>query len=326
VGAAQLAELSAAPAPVASATSTGSPAAKQPLELQTAEGAVAEQATAETVEAAPADGQSRTQTAAPAAAGKPGEQPAQHGGAEQGTSGRGHAAPASSPAPAADKNGEEPNGSVQTAQSADQSGATPAAPAAASSAPAAAPVSTPGAAPTPGPEASASVQAAQAPATSASAPAGETRESAPPAPAVRVQELPEATDAAIRLAVRDGRTVARITLRPAELGEVQIRLNSDGNAVSATVIADSATAVEALVHASAELKRSLEAQGLTVQSLDVRQSGDEPAPTHERGGNAERFAGRRDRQESDGGEPDDDSSTTEQIQAPLAGVGIDVLA
>lgn len=75
--------------------------------------------------------------------------------------------------------------------------------------------------------------------------------------------------------------VARIVLRPAELGAIWIRLRTTSNGVDARVRADSQTTVESLERAAAELRRSLEGQGLTLLSLDIGASGnDDQARAH----------------------------------------------
>ena len=89
----------------------------------------------------------------------------------------------------------------------------------------------------------------------------------------RLHELVDRAQATIRVAVREGHTDARITLRPAELGEVRITLRYGHGGVSALVTADSSKAVELLSQASSDLRRSLEQQGLSVHGLDVRLAG-----------------------------------------------------
>jgi flagellar hook-length control protein FliK len=101
-----------------------------------------------------------------------------------------------------------------------------------------------------------------------------------------LQELPEQTVESIRVAVRDNQTETRIVLRPAELGEVRIQLRHDAEGVTATVTVDAASARDALLEAVPELRSALEAQGVNVQSLDVRQA------------ESDSLSGRRDERES----------------------------
>ena len=82
--------------------------------------------------------------------------------------------------------------------------------------------------------------------------------------------LAETARTVVRMAVRDGATQAHITLHPAELGEVSIRLRYHAGGISADVLAESHAAAQALQGAASELRRSLEAQGLVVHGLDVR--------------------------------------------------------
>lgn len=107
-----------------------------------------------------------------------------------------------------------------------------------------------------------------------------TAEAPAPRP-VTVRELPETLQATIRVAVRERGAQARIVLRPAELGEVDIRLRYHDGGVSATVTAASEAAADTLVQAAPDLRRSLEAQGLTLVALDVRHSGAEQRGPHD---------------------------------------------
>jgi flagellar hook-length control protein FliK len=77
----------------------------------------------------------------------------------------------------------------------------------------------------------------------------------------------------LRVAARGGAATARIVLTPPELGSVEIRLRVRGSTVTAELTADSSHGAQALGQSVADLRRSLEAQGLIVQGLDVRQSG-----------------------------------------------------
>jgi hypothetical protein len=104
----------------------------------------------------------------------------------------------------------------------------------------------------------------------ASPAAGELTRSSRAASPVRLRELAERVGAEVRLLVREGRSEARISLRPPELGEVRIRLAYEGSALSAVISADSAAAADALVAALGDLRRSLEGLGVSVLSLDVR--------------------------------------------------------
>lgn len=94
----------------------------------------------------------------------------------------------------------------------------------------------------------------------------------------RLHELVEHVKAQLRVASRGGETSARIVLHPPELGEIQVKLSYKGGGVSAVLTTDSGTAAAVLAQASADLRRSLESQGLTVLGLDIGQKGHEHRP------------------------------------------------
>jgi hypothetical protein len=140
----------------------------------------------------------------------------------------------------------------------------------------------------------------------------------------RLNELVETTRATIRFAVRHGHTDARITLRPAELGEVRISLRYENGGVSAMVTADSSKSFEALAQAASDLRRSLEQSGVAVQSLEVRLGGDEARrdPNGWQGG--AQFGVTPLDAQLDDDEPDDEA-TDQQRTAATSG-GVDVFA
>ena len=94
----------------------------------------------------------------------------------------------------------------------------------------------------------------------------------------QLAQLAETARTVVRMAAREGAAQAHITLHPAELGEVEIRLRYHAGGVSADVLADSQAAAQVLQGAASELKRSLEAQGLVVHDLDVRAGEHEQQP------------------------------------------------
>jgi Meckel syndrome type 1 protein len=129
----------------------------------------------------------------------------------------------------------------------------------------------------------------------------------------------------LRLASARGVTHARIALRPAELGTVDVHIRSTAEGLFARVVAHTAEAVQTLQSAANDLRRSLEEQGLTLLNLDI-------------GGAGERLAGRAgsDAGELAGGQgegshdsvasdADDSSTETKTLQLPN-GVLVDVLA
>src|SRR5262249_19188560 len=102
------------------------------------------------------------------------------------------------------------------------------------------------------------------PAKEVAAPA--TTAPARPRPVVKVEEVAHAV---VRVASKDGVKQARISLQPAELGSVEIRLRYHAGGITAQLAADSISGVQALQEAAGDLRRSLESQGLVVQSVDV---------------------------------------------------------
>jgi flagellar hook-length control protein FliK len=145
----------------------------------------------------------------------------------------------------------------------------------------------------------------------------------PVAQPVRLSQLVDATQAAIRVTARDGGASATIVLHPQELGTVEIQLHYGADGVSATVHADSPQAVQTLQQASPDLKRSLEAQGMVLLGLDVRDrtaagdGGGRQGSDRRRRGGSGGFAG---------GDERDDSVALDPRRLPLAGAQIDVLA
>lgn len=103
----------------------------------------------------------------------------------------------------------------------------------------------------------------------------------------RLGELADTAGALIRLAVRGDATVARIHVRPPELGHVEIRLRYQAGGVSAELRAEAPQAVQALASAAAELRRTLESQGIVLLGLDVLGPGDGAAHGSGRRGQAD---------------------------------------
>lgn len=148
---------------------------------------------------------------------------------------------------------------------------TPAAPEAHANAPARAAA----AAPEPAP---AAAPAAQAPATEPFAPAPVSTPApglAAPERAVPLYRAPAAVATLLQVAVDRGISHARMTLRPAELGGIEIRLQVTAAGVAAQVVADSPEAARLLAQAGDDLRRALEARDVTLISLDVSTSSDE---------------------------------------------------
>jgi flagellar hook-length control protein FliK len=120
-------------------------------------------------------------------------------------------------------------------------------------------------------EAPAEPQPVQAP-----APAAPPQAAAAAQRAVPLYRAPHVAAAVIHLAQQHGVTHARINLKPAELGGIEVRLHSTPQGIAAHLVADSPEAAKALQHASDELRNQLEARDVNLLSLDVSTSnGDE---------------------------------------------------
>jgi nicotinate-nucleotide--dimethylbenzimidazole phosphoribosyltransferase len=164
-------------------------------------------------------------------------------------------------------------------------------------------------------------QPAAAPTRHAADPERPAAAAPPPRAHAQLAELAQTARTVVRLAAREGAAQAHITLHPAELGEVEIRLRYHAGGVSADVLADSHAAVQVLQQASAELRRSLEAQGLAVHDLDVRQGEQEQRRAGEHRHHGHRHA------DAHGRAIDHpDHTTIEASRLPLAAGAIDVLA
>ena len=73
---------------------------------------------------------------------------------------------------------------------------------------------------------------------------------------------------------------ARLNLKPAELGGIEVRLRSTGDGIHALLVADSPEAARMLASAGDDLRRQLEDKNVNLLSLDVSTSDqrqDQPA-------------------------------------------------
>jgi flagellar hook-length control protein FliK len=185
------------------------------------------------------------------------------------------------PAPAPQRaHGEHPRATTPATPATPAGAAMPATPA--RRAPADAPTPQPAPRATPAKAATpAQKPAADTPAPPSAAPAAAPKEVAPakphaagpaePRPVLRAERI----EALVRLATRQGGAEARMELHPQELGSVVVRLRLTSDGLQATFTASNPAAVPQLQQAGDDLRRSLEAKGLTLATLDVRaQSGD----------------------------------------------------
>jgi flagellar hook-length control protein FliK len=115
----------------------------------------------------------------------------------------------------------------------------------------------------------------------------------PPAPAAAAAHAPHAAEQVrtlVELAQRNGIGHARMALRPAELGGVEIRLRTSSAGLVAHVRAETAATAQVLHDAASELRRTLEDRGVHVLRLDVEWSGDAAAQAGAHGSRQERHA------------------------------------
>jgi flagellar hook-length control protein FliK len=89
---------------------------------------------------------------------------------------------------------------------------------------------------------------------------------------VPLQRAPQAAAALLQVAADRGISRARINLRPADLGGVEVQLSSTPAGVTARLVADSPDAARMLAQAGDELRRALESRDVTLLSLEVATS------------------------------------------------------
>jgi flagellar hook-length control protein FliK len=120
--------------------------------------------------------------------------------------------------------------------------------------------------------------AAPAPALAATSSAPATPTAAPPVFTQRTAPLhhvPRVVGTLLHVAHGKGISHAKISLRPEDLGGIEVRLQSSPAGVSAHLIADSPEAARLLAQAGDDLRRSLEARDVNLLSLEVSTSGDQ---------------------------------------------------
>jgi flagellar hook-length control protein FliK len=148
---------------------------------------------------------------------------------------------------------------------------------------------------------------------------------AEPRAGVLLSEAAETVRLTISAANRQGVSRARIAIRPAELGGIEIMLAHGPTGLSATLTADSAQAAHAMQRAADELQRTLADQGLNLVSLKIgvaadgaaaRGREDRDAPADDSG--TSRHAGPADHET-------DDPTVARTLELPN-GVLVDVLA
>jgi flagellar hook-length control protein FliK len=86
-------------------------------------------------------------------------------------------------------------------------------------------------------------------------------------------EFPHEMSSRLSLMLRDGSREARLQLHPAELGRVQVTINTDGDQARVVFVAESAAAREAIEQAMPRLREALAQQGMDLAQADVGQQG-----------------------------------------------------
>ena len=114
-------------------------------------------------------------------------------------------------------------------------------------------------------------------------------------------------------------------LAPEQLGGIEVHLRHSAAGLSARLVADAPEAAHLLAQAAGELRRSFEAQGLTLVRIDVATSGDERTGTGAGAAGHERRDGRRPSSEPALGGPAD-TPVIDQTIALGNGALVDVLA
>jgi flagellar hook-length control protein FliK len=92
---------------------------------------------------------------------------------------------------------------------------------------------------------------------------------------VPLHRAPAAVATLLHVAADRGITRARMALKPAELGGIEIRLQSTAAGITAQVVADSPEAARLLAQAGDDLRRALEARDVNLISLEVSTSSDQ---------------------------------------------------
>jgi flagellar hook-length control protein FliK len=185
--------------------------------------------------------------------------------------------------------------------------------------------------------------AAQAPTTSTTAGTPITaarlhdaRALAPAPTRVNVGEAVEGLRDLLQLANSRGAAHARMVLHPAELGGVEVRLRQSSQGLQATVTAEHPDALASLARGGADLKRDLEARGVTVASLEFSLAPQGDGGSSQRDGLATAFgsaANGSNRNAAGGGDESDDAllleptaAASSNLSATTAGSLLDVLA
>jgi flagellar hook-length control protein FliK len=136
---------------------------------------------------------------------------------------------------------------------------------------------------------------------------------------VPLHRAPQAVAQLLQVATERGISRAKLALRPADLGGIEIRLQSSSAGVTAQVVADSPEAARMLAQAADDLRRSLERHDVTLLRLDVSTTSDDRSASAGQTAHADRLHG------ADEPSPSDPSPEPATVQLP-SGLLVDVLA
>jgi flagellar hook-length control protein FliK len=145
-------------------------------------------------------------------------------------------------------------------------------------------------------------------------PAATAHTSAPslPAPVTNAAELAHELGARMRMAVREGGRELVVSMRPAELGHLTVRVTMIDGLLTAQIAADRPEAARLLQQALPQLGAVLQGLGYAVDTLDVSYAGAHGGSGNDAGGPGERPA-------AGGGPHDDDSPGADRAATPLTG-------
>ncbi|MFD0711274.1 flagellar hook-length control protein FliK [Paenibacillus sp. GCM10027626] len=126
------------------------------------------------------------------------------------------------------------------------------------------------------------------PATVPAGAAETAKPAAAPVPTVPVEQFAKTAEKLIvkqfQVTQLNGRSEARLSLSPAHLGHVQVRIAMHNGQLTAMFVADTAAAKEMLENQFAQLRAALQSQGLQVEKLEVTQNTFQSSLFQERGG------------------------------------------
>jgi flagellar hook-length control protein FliK len=145
---------------------------------------------------------------------------------------------------------------------------------------------------------------------------------------VSLQEAVDAVRATFTAANQAGISSARISLSPASLGGIKISLSQTPDGLVARVVTDHPDAAQTLQQNAGDLKRSLEASGMSLLRLDIGSSGQQNLGSFSGSkGDGSSAGAQVSGEQSDGGEEDAASTNSTELTIELSsGSLVNVLA